>query len=79
MFDSETLMDSSKQAPSHHDQLRINLSDAEQVRRWTADLGISADELAKIVARVGNTAENVFEHLLLRRPFLQEVRHHLNR
>jgi hypothetical protein len=77
MNDSETLMNSSK--PTLRDPSRIDLRDSEQVKRWSADLGISEDELARIVADVGNTADNVFEHLLLRRAFPQQVRQHLNR
>jgi hypothetical protein len=49
------------------DHERIDLDDPDQVRDWTRSLGISAEELARIVASSGNTADNVKEHLLLRR------------
>jgi predicted RNA-binding protein YlqC (UPF0109 family) len=46
---------------------RLDLNDLAQMKRWTRDLGVTQEELAHIVARVGNTATNIREHLLLRR------------
>lgn len=48
------------------DEIRVDLNDAEAVRSWAADLGVSDEELADIVRAVGNHADNIREHLLLR-------------
>ena len=46
---------------------RIDLNDAEQVARWSRHFGVPYEEVSQIVLRVGNCADNVREHLLLRR------------
>ncbi len=46
---------------------RIDLNDTDEVAAWIAALGVSASDLENIVAQVGNSADNVREHVLLRR------------
>jgi hypothetical protein len=41
------------------DRKRINMSQEHEVRYWTKELGVSAEELAALVKRVGPMAEDV--------------------
>jgi hypothetical protein len=46
---------------------RIDLNDTTEVAAWIAALGVSESDLQRIVAQVGNSSDNVREHVLLRR------------
>jgi hypothetical protein len=45
------------------DRSRIAMEEEHEVRYWTKALGVSKDELASAVARVGNSAEAVRREL----------------
>jgi predicted RNA-binding protein YlqC (UPF0109 family) len=45
------------------DRSRISLSEDYEVRYWTHELGVSKDELARVVAKVGNSADAVRKEL----------------
>jgi len=45
------------------DRSRINLSEDYEVRYWTKELGVSKDELARLVQQHGNSAEKVRQEL----------------
>jgi hypothetical protein len=51
----------SKRAPQ--DSSRINLSEDYEVRYWTQELGVSADELKRLVAQHGNSANKIRQAL----------------
>ena len=42
---------------------RIDLSTEEMARHWCKHLGVSRDEIAAAVAKVGNNAESVLKEL----------------
>ena len=52
------------------DARRINVNQEHEVRYWTEALGVSADELKKAVAAVGDQADDVRRHLPLLRQYL---------
>ena len=41
------------------DRARINLSEEHEIRYWTQALGVPEDELRRLVAEAGNSAESV--------------------
>lgn len=45
------------------DDKRISIDQEHEVRYWTEALGVSREELADAVRRVGDSAERVREHL----------------
>jgi hypothetical protein len=45
------------------DRSKINMHDAYQVKYWAHELGVSKEELQKIVDRVGNAAATVRKEL----------------
>jgi hypothetical protein len=45
------------------DRARISMSEEHQVRYWTKALGVSKEQLAAAVAKVGNSAEAVRREL----------------
>ena len=45
------------------DRNLISLTEAHEVRYWTEALGISKEELERVVGQVGNSAAKVREHL----------------
>ena len=45
------------------DARRIKVNQEHEVRYWTEALGVSADELKKAVAAVGDQADDVRRHL----------------
>jgi len=45
------------------DRNLISLTEAHEVRYWTEALGISKEELERVVVQVGNSAAKVREHL----------------
>ena len=45
------------------DRNLISLTEAHEVRYWTEALGISKEELERVVSQVGNSAAKVREHL----------------
>ena len=45
------------------DARRINVNQEHEVRYWTEALSVSADELKKAVAAVGDRADDVRRHL----------------
>ncbi len=45
------------------DRKRINLNEDYEVRDWSQKFGVSAEELRKAVAQVGNQADDVERHL----------------
>jgi hypothetical protein len=53
---------------------RIDLNDAEQIARWSRHFGVPYEEVSQIVLRVGNSVDNVREHLLLRRSPPRDMR-----
>ena len=53
--------DLSKQAAQ--DRARINLAEDYEVHYWTAELGVSEDELVRLVHQHGNSAEKIRQAL----------------
>ena len=51
-----------------HDRAHISLTDEQDVRYWTSALGIPEEELRRIVAEVGNSAEAVRMACAQKRP-----------
>ena len=45
------------------DRSKINMSEDYEVRDWTKHLGITRDELEKVVEKVGNSAKAVEKEL----------------
>jgi Protein of unknown function (DUF3606) len=45
------------------DRARISMSEEHEVRYWTKALGVSKEQLAAAVAKVGNSAEAVRREL----------------
>lgn len=45
------------------DRSRISLSEPHEVQYWTKALGVSADELKRLVDRVGHSADGVRKEL----------------
>ncbi len=45
------------------DRSRISLSEDYEVRYWTEELGVSKDELARLVHQHGNSAEKIRQAL----------------
>ena len=45
------------------DRSRISLSEPHEVQYWTKALGVSADELKRLVDRVGHSADAVRKEL----------------
>jgi len=45
------------------DRARINVNEEWELRYWTKALGVSADELRRLVAKVGVSAKAVREEL----------------
>jgi predicted RNA-binding protein YlqC (UPF0109 family) len=41
------------------DRARINLQEEYEVRYWTHELGVTKDELERLVARHGTSAEKI--------------------
>ena len=50
------------------DRARINLNEEHEVRYWTDALGVPEEELRRLVAEVGNSAEAVRAGLAQKRP-----------
>jgi Protein of unknown function (DUF3606) len=53
--------DLTKRAPE--DRSRINTSEDWEVRFWTKELGVSAEELKRLVAKHGNSAAKIRQEL----------------
>ncbi len=53
--------DKSKAGPA--DRTRINVNEDYELRYWTQELGVSADELRAAVKAVGPMADAVRQHL----------------
>jgi hypothetical protein len=49
------------------DRKRISLDEEYEVRDWTRSLGVTKEELAEAVAKVGNSADRVREYLANRK------------
>jgi hypothetical protein len=47
---------------------KIDLSDPAQIRAWTRRLGITADDLQRMVGKVGNSIAAVSKEIELRKP-----------
>jgi hypothetical protein len=45
------------------DRNKINLHEPWEVDHWTKELGVSKDELKKVIAKVGNSAAAVRKEL----------------
>jgi predicted RNA-binding protein YlqC (UPF0109 family) len=45
------------------DRSKINLHEPWEVDHWTKELGVSKDELQKVIAKVGNSAAAVRKEL----------------
>lgn len=50
------------------DRSRINLNEEHEVRYWTGALGVPEEELRRLVAEAGNSAEAVKAALAQKRP-----------
>ena len=53
--------DRTKRAPQ--DPVRINMDDEHEVQYWTRELGVDKDQLAQVIAKVGNLAAAVRREL----------------
>ncbi len=56
-------MSDNKAKRGEPDRSLINLSEPYEVSYWTKALGLSEQRLKEVVARVGNSADKVREHL----------------
>jgi hypothetical protein len=56
--------DLNKRGPQ--DRSQINMHQNHEVEYWTEELGLTKDELQKVVDKVGNSADAVREELVLR-------------
>ncbi|WP_454718900.1 DUF3606 domain-containing protein [Caulobacter segnis] len=56
-------MSDDKDQRGPQDASRISLSEAYELAYWTKALGVSRDDLAKAVVKVGNSAEAVRAYL----------------
>lgn len=45
------------------DRSRINMNEPWEVKYWTKELGVSQDELARIVRVAGNSVSAVRQHI----------------
>jgi hypothetical protein len=45
------------------DRSRINMQEAHEVRYWTQELGVTKEQLQKLVDKVGNSAAAVRKEL----------------
>ena len=52
-----------KNASIHRDRSKIILDSENQVRHWTRHLGVTEQELARAIERVGNSAATVRKQL----------------
>lgn len=50
------------------DRARINLSEPHEIRYWTGALGVPEDELRRLVAEAGDSAEAVRQALAQKSP-----------
>ena len=48
---------------SAQDRVRINVNEEHEVRYWTQEFGVSAEELARAVKAAGVMAADVRKHL----------------
>jgi hypothetical protein len=49
--------------PGRPDRDRINVNEEYELRDWSEKFGVSAEELKKAVAAVGDRADEVRQHL----------------
>jgi hypothetical protein len=49
--------------PGRPDRDRINVNEEYELRDWSEKFGVSAEELKKAVAAVGDRADKVRQHL----------------
>jgi Protein of unknown function (DUF3606) len=49
--------------PGPRDKARISLAEDYEVRYWTQELGVSAEELKRLVAQHGNSADKIRQAL----------------
>ena len=57
----ETMDDLQKKGPA--DRSKVNMHEAWEVDYWTMELGVSKDELQRVVKKVGNSAAAVRKEL----------------
>jgi predicted RNA-binding protein YlqC (UPF0109 family) len=57
----ETMDDRKKKGAA--DRSQINLHEPWEIDHWTKELGVSKDELQKVIKKVGNSAEAVRKEL----------------
>ena len=58
-----TFMSSDLAKRSRPDRSKIGMHEAHEVKYWTKHLGISREELERVVAKVGNSAAAVKKQL----------------
>jgi 16S rRNA U516 pseudouridylate synthase RsuA-like enzyme len=63
-FLTETTMADDLNKRGAQDRSRINLSEDHEVRYWTTALGVPVDELRRLVAEVGDSAEAIRDALV---------------
>lgn len=56
-------MSDNKQQTGGQDRKRINVNEDYRLRDWSKKFGVTADELKAAVAKVGDSAEAVEQHL----------------
>jgi len=49
--------------PGSQDRARINVNEPHELRYWTGELGVTEEQLRKVVQAVGVSAAAVREHL----------------
>lgn len=49
--------------PGNPDRNRINVNEEYELRDWSKSLGVTPEELKRAVARVGDRADAVRQHL----------------
>jgi hypothetical protein len=62
-FSKENIMSDNLQERGPQDRSRINVHEEWELRYWTKELGLSADELRQAVKDAGTSVKAVREHL----------------
>jgi hypothetical protein len=52
-----------KKKPAYRDRSRININEDYEVRHWTKTLGVTREDLARAIEKVGPTAAAVRKEL----------------
>jgi predicted RNA-binding protein YlqC (UPF0109 family) len=59
----EAVMADNKLNRGQPDRSKINMSEDYEVKHWTRELGVTREELARVIEKVGNSAAAVRKEL----------------